>query len=273
MREPNRLLLAGDVHGNVSHLEYIFKVAQKESCDAIVQLGDFGFWPHTESGQRFLRRTKMLILSTGIPLWWLDGNHSNHAILNEMPIDPETGLRPMVDATYWRDRSFSIEPFAHLPRGFRWEWNDVKFCAFGGASSIDKPWRVRAEQATNKPQTLWWPQETITEADLLRFGAGDLSPVDIMLTHDVPWGVDCPTLRDQVPNLYPDSDRNRKALAAAVDMVQPALIVHGHMHEYYTATYEGDGWEGQVVGLHCDGHGAASHLTIDLDDWKARPKR
>ncbi len=51
---PRRVLVAGDIHGNVSWIRRLCDLAQQHDCDAILQLGDFGFWPHHPDGARFI---------------------------------------------------------------------------------------------------------------------------------------------------------------------------------------------------------------------------
>ena len=41
-----RILLAGDTHGNTTHVRYLIDVAVDQGCDRIFQLGDFGAWEH-----------------------------------------------------------------------------------------------------------------------------------------------------------------------------------------------------------------------------------
>ncbi len=50
--EPRRVLLAGDTHGNGRWVGHLCKLARRHGCEVILQLGDFGFWPHTTAGLR-----------------------------------------------------------------------------------------------------------------------------------------------------------------------------------------------------------------------------
>lgn len=236
-RQPRRLLLLGDVHGDIDWFEYACGEAIDLGCDRILQLGDFGFWPHKPWGATFLRAAQDALASHGIECWWIDGNHENHDWLDAQPHD---------------DGFWHAGPLVHCARGSRWEWSGVSFLACGGAYSIDKHRR--------RPHESWWAQETITEADIRRCGT---EMVDVLVTHDAPWGtpnvLGPGTAGDK--DSYPESAANRRAVAALCDAVEPRLLVHGHYHHRNTATYKGT----HVEGFGRDGD-SRSIGTLDLPD-------
>lgn len=267
-----KILLLGDTHGNKEAILYAFKQASEHKADGIVQLGDFGFWTHTAKGSEFIKVVDNLVRSSGRFFWWLDGNHENFNNLYEFyPIDEDTGLRPITVGSKNHkpyDKKYPVaHPFAHLPRGFIWEWDGVRFCAFGGAYSIDKYERLKWEAKAHSPGLYWWPQEKITEAELIRFEGSNPKPVDIFLSHDCPYGVDIPCLRAQVKDDFPESTHNRKMLAAAVDLVMPKTLLHGHYHEAYVGVYEGPRSDCDVFGLDCDGTGRLSWALLDCEEY------
>jgi Icc-related predicted phosphoesterase len=49
-----RVLFVGDVHGNTEFMAAAIERARIEGVDTIVQVGDFGYWPHTKLGTKFL---------------------------------------------------------------------------------------------------------------------------------------------------------------------------------------------------------------------------
>lgn len=270
-----KILLAGDIHGSIPHIRYLFDVANKEECDGLIALGDFGFWTHTKKGTDFLALCRRLIDASGIFLWWLDGNHESFDNLYELyPLDDE-GVRPMYPSHHWKgpkDRENFVwpvhNPFVHLPRGYVWEWNGVRFCSFGGAYSIDKDWRLQMEgrrSGIEGTRTLWWPQERITQGELIAFTQQSIDPrIDVFLSHDCPTGVDIPTLRTSPFGPFPESDANREALKVVVDHARPRVLIHGHYHDYYESTYEGPDFDTVVIGLDCDGTGKRSWRTLNL---------
>lgn len=133
--EPRRLLVAGDVHGDVAWFEGLCSRSAELGCDAVLQLGDFGYWPHVPDVLKFLRRVTSSAVRFDQTVYWIDGNHENHAALCTLPATAD-GFVELTDRC------------VYLPRGHRWTWNGVRFGALGGAFSID--WRER------RVGTSWW---------------------------------------------------------------------------------------------------------------------
>jgi hypothetical protein len=147
----------------------------------------------------------------------------------------------------------------------------VKFLSCGGAFSIDLPSRT--------PMISWWPQEEITEADVIRSTQG--GPVDIMITHDAP---NCPPklasmlqMSEQIwiraygsqrwyGELSPRSFKCRQAISAIMDEVAPKLLIHGHYHWRYEDEMNGT----RIVGLNCDRTGPESWMVLDTADFEGR---
>lgn len=51
-----RVLIVGDLHCNTAAASNAFEFAGAVGADVILQVGDFGFWPRTEPGRKFLRK-------------------------------------------------------------------------------------------------------------------------------------------------------------------------------------------------------------------------
>lgn len=238
--EPRRLLLAGDTHGNGRWCSVLSAIARRHQCDAVVQLGDFGFWPHQEWGRQFFKHVSELA-AAGPPWYWLDGNHENHDMLQAL-------LETRPDAS---SASSPVEIAAglhYLPRGCRWEWSGVRLGALGGAASIDADWRTEGVS--------WWRSEEPTVGDLLRLGDGQL---DVLLCHDSP--IVPPDLVDHVKDDHPPSRGVRQLLVQAVENTRPHLLIHGHWHHQYNGRYD----DTTVVGLASDQqHNDGSWLVLDL---------
>ncbi len=204
--EPERVLLAGDTHGNGPWVGTLCKLANQHGCDVILQLGDFGYWPHTAEGRRFLDQVDWHAERYGIScLYWIDGNHENHDMLAELEAD-EDGFVTI------RDRC------RYAPRGHRWRWGQVHFGALGGAFSMDHHYRIEGVS--------WWPSEILTDADVARLGE---TPLDVLLSHDAPEGAPIRNFelppRDELLCL-----QVRERILQAVEATQPKLVVHGHWH-------------------------------------------
>lgn len=234
----DKILLLGDVHGANGWLRLAIRAASALGITHILQLGDFGFWPHYPSGKEFLRKAQDLLMENDVELWWVDGNHENHDWLAEQPRDKDG---------FWR-----ADNIVHIGRGSRWEWGGRTFLGCGGAYSIDKMYR--------QPGESWWAGETISEADLMRCSG---PKVDVLVTHDAPWGapyvIGPETVGDK--DDYPESAANRKRVAALCDAVQPQLLVHGHYHHRNSTNYKTT----RVEGFGRDGD-ALSTGILDLSD-------
>jgi predicted phosphodiesterase len=236
--EIERVAFAGDWHMNTHWATRAITRAADQGARHIVHLGDFGY----TFEQHFLDELTRVLARTGSRLWFVDGNHESFPWLNQVAIDPDTGLRPLSPR------------IAHLPRGFRWQWAGVRFLAMGGAHSVDRMSRV--------PGRSWWREETITPREVNAAIAG--GPADVLVAHDCPAGVVIPGIDDRDgPSWIPPAELklsfdHRQRLDRLVRRVRPAAIWHGHYHVRHR-TVEDLGYGPVVVnGLDCDGS--------DLDD-------
>lgn len=237
MKDPTKILLAGDWHGNARWSVHAIEHARDKGADTIVQVGDFGYWIPGMSTTLFLRDVQVALEQADIQLYWIRGNHEYHPGIDEW--DEATGGQP------WSDRRYPN--ITHLPNGFRWTWWSQTWLALGGAHSVDRLMRTEGKS--------WWEAEHITDEQAAR--AMDGGEVDVMVTHDCPAGVDIPGIpsdpSEDTRNYWPMSEliasRNHRAkLARVVDAVKPKRLVHGHYHLWHQA------WRGDalVVGLDCD---------------------
>jgi hypothetical protein len=208
-----------------------------------VQLGDFGYWRgHGEPG-RYLRGLQRQLHRAGRWLLWIDGNHECHPDLRARYPWQETprasGVTPLTDRIF----------YAH--RGARWTWRGRQWGALGGAVSEDVNARI--------PGAEWWPEESITVAETERLLAGcprlgHLGPtLDILLTHDVPAGIQTVSRFVLAPQLACRVAAHRQLLAQVVAAVRPRLLVHGHLHlRHSTQLRLPDGSTVAVEGLASD---------------------
>jgi hypothetical protein len=206
----DRVLVAGDTHGDGGWWEVIVGAAVEACCPVVLQLGDFGFWPGTPGGDGYLDEVDRLAEVAGIEVWWIAGNHEHWGHLGELPAGPDG--RAQVRPHVW-----------HVPNGSRWSWAGVAFGALGGARSLDGFRR--------DPGRTWWPgTEEPSVADLEHLGG---RPLDVLVTHDVPdGGIDID--RHGVPWLPESLTRHtaptRHLLLAATERLRPRLVLHGHWH-------------------------------------------
>jgi hypothetical protein len=237
-------MLAGDWHGNAAWAVDAVEYAGILGFPVIVQLGDFGFWREDDSwGQRYLDKLSDALDNWDVQLFWLDGNHEDHERLQSIPLDPDTGLRPIA------------ERITHLPRGYRWTWHGETWMALGGAASVDRHMR--------KEGVSWWPGETLTDDDITR-AIADGEHVDIVVSHDAPDLVSVPGL--ERPSSWPDdairrSEAHHAMVGSVVDAVGATRLFHGHMHVRYHATRVSEsGLVTEVNGLDCDGTSRGANL-------------
>jgi predicted phosphodiesterase len=237
-------MLLGDTHGNTTFVvQNAIPAALEAGVEWIYQVGDFGYWEHTKEGEYFLNNVQEELVKAGLKLVFVAGNHDKTSIIARKYSRVE-GFYP-VRASIW---------FA--PNGTRWEFEGKSFLALGGAYSIDKDWRLEQEVmrarnlAVKSPmrgsysedyifrdclertaETLWFPEEEMTDEELDGYLA-ELKgqQVDVILAHDKPLAANPPIKLLAINECV----ANQRRLQKAVNILQPKLFVHGHLHVRYT---------------------------------------
>lgn len=229
-------------------VDTLFAAAHREEADRIFVVGDFGYWPRRKDGKFFLEELEKCAKAHDLMIYFLDGNHEDHWALRELLNKKD------IEGFY-----IVSDHIRYAPRGHRWNWFGVRFLALGGAYSIDRNWRVIGE-------SFFW-EEVLDDDDVKNAGTDE---VDIMLTHDIPAGIDMQTLmtiRGREFSIINESYRNTMRVREVVDKVNPLLLFHGHYHINYSQKLDND--LTTVVGLSCDGSGKDSYQVIDLSLWGA----
>ncbi len=231
MPEPDTLMVAGDWHGNASWAKLCFQHAYKSGVDAILHVGDFGFWVDSAWTDEYLQAVEQAAQEWEIPIYWLCGNHEDHSRRAEFN-DPDN--RPMT---------------IYLPRGHRWTWWGKRFMALGGAFSVDRFMRTKGVG--------WWPEEELSLAEVEYASRDDGTPVDVVVAHDCPTGVDIPGVgadfATQVRGNWPDhmlygASIHRDKVRDVYDATRPKLWINGHYHRRYEKFYQGT----RFLGLDMD---------------------
>lgn len=232
MVEPKVLAVAGDWHGNTQWALSAIEYASNHGADAIIQVGDFGFWTAGKHTEHYLARVEEMLQDCGVLLYWLDGNHEDHTRRAEFN-DPAE--RPLT---------------TYLPRGTRWEWWGKKWMAVGGAFSIDRYLR--------KEGVGWWPEELLTDEEV-ELACSPPHGLDVILTHDCPRGVNIPGIGpDSKPrggqDIWPadmlyGAQLHREKMRQIWDAHQPGLWIHGHYHVLHETWLRNT----KFIGLDCDG--------------------
>jgi Icc-related predicted phosphoesterase len=232
MPGPTRVMAAGDWHGNWPWTQIMLHWAAKRACDAVVHVGDFGYWPAWDEWTRsqtgpshYLTQVRALAKELGLVVYWVDGNHENHEAL--YPGQGDEVLR-------------------HLPRGHRWQWWGKTWMSVGGAVSVDKHMRT--------PGYDWFGRE-ILDWEQAEYCCRE-GKVDVIISHDCPAGVAIPGIdmesgvRFWPQQVLVESEAHRGILATICHEVEPRLLIHGHYHRSYTGKTP-DG-KTIVIGLDCD---------------------
>lgn len=242
-----KIAYAGDWHANTNWSVRAIEHAAANQADIILHLGDYGYDFHPG----FIQQVEEALVAADIELWFIDGNHEDFNWLYQQPLE-DFGRRKISDHVF------------HLPRGYRWTWNGVRFLAMGGAFSVDR--RMR------KLNKSWWQEETISlrEARL----AIDGGPADVMISHDCPSGVEIPGL-GSTSWMWPreaiaKSNEHQDLLRTVVDEVRPRQIWHGHYHRRYDAMANFGYGPVEVHGLDMDATALSDNVVlVDLPEWQS----
>ena len=255
---PRHIVVAGDWHSNeawaLSVIRRLPGLLAGESRRLILHLGDFGIWPDP-AGHAYLARVSAALAEVDAELWFIDGNHEDFPQLAQLA--REGGTTP--------DGREVIKPgLFHLPRGYRWTWHGRRWLACGGGVSLDRA--IRTEGAD------WWPEEEITDAEEAGVIAG--GHAEVLISHDCPSGVAhafgrVPSSWD--PGDLARNDAHRRRLQRVVDAVQPAYLMHGHLHRAYQRVTDFGYGPVQVTGLDADDRlRNFAVLNVETVMWKLR---
>jgi len=209
------VLLTGDVHGHIdiskfSHDRFPIGHSYMDKNDYVIILGDFGLlWDNSKEQKYWLKWLSSKPWTT----LFLDGNHENFNMINELPIISKFG--GMVGKV--NDSIF------HLRRGEIYLINNKKFFVFGGANSIDKENRIVGIS--------WWPEE-IPDFVEMKHGLDNLEKhgfcVDYILTHTCPQSI---FNKMSFKKIKDDIDSTRKFLEEVDKKTTFDKWFFGHFHD------------------------------------------
>lgn len=239
---PETIAMVGDWHAHLRPAQWAIGHGVEQGADVFVHAGDFA----AHMPDWYLIGVTAALKRVRRHLLFVAGNHDNHHILRALPINPRNGLQQVTEHIW------------HIPRGFRWDWDGVRFLGLGGAHSVDRTWRLR-------DGSMWQPEEAITREDADAVIAAGRA--DVMICHDCPTGVTIP-----YPNPAPDfppfeleeAHRHRQLLREVVEAVQPAFLWHGHYHVRYDQLAHLGYGPLVVYGLDRDRHGTDQHLKDNV---------
>ena len=169
------IYITGDIHGQIETMyQRKAKIGDKlTEKDKIIVCGDFGFvFSYEKRNGRYTDEWKLDELEEmfSCELLFVSGNHENFDRLYALPDEERYGgtVKKIRDRIYL------------LKRGEVYEIEGKSFFTFGGAYSVDRPFRT--ENYT------WWPQE-LPSPEEYRHAADNLqkhSHIDYIITHTGP---------------------------------------------------------------------------------------
>lgn len=243
----DRIIVAGDWHRamNADFPKRVVELAALEGITTILHLGDLGYLFGPRDEARFEMPLNAALKESDVTLYFVDGNHDNHALLQSLPLDSD-GFKTL-------DNNGRVR---YAPRGHRWTWGTRTFGAMGGAYSVNWP-------ALREGETLFRDLEEPTLSDLAKLGR---DPLDYLVAHDVPTTV---TMGFDKNNPWVDKElitRTRDILQCATENTQPKRIFSGHWHQrkdYLFTHNNGAVSEGHVINRE---HNEDNIVLLNLTD-------
>jgi predicted phosphodiesterase len=215
------IFVTGDIHNSDFHRFKKFKSEFKPTKDDVLLVaGDFGlpwYLPESMNHSSDLFYIKQLSEKPFMTCF-VDGNHENFDLLNALPQVEMFGNT----CGKLSDKIF------HLKRGNIYTIQGKKILALGGASSVDKAWRIIHEQT--KGQKVWWKQELWTfedEENCLKNLDAHEWKVDFVISHTCP-SVIIDKLVPKGTPLHPDP--TQKILEMVFADLQFGKWYFGHWH-------------------------------------------
>lgn len=164
------IIVTGDTHGEQGRFKYLATQGETEwtENDYLIVSGDFGYLFLNDSYENvFLNHLE----EKPYTICFVDGNHENHAALNEFPVEIWNGGK------IHRIRKNVI----HLMRGQIFEIDGKKILTFGGAYSRDRAQRTEGYS--------FWREEIPNESEFKEATENIKAhnfEVDYVITHTAP---------------------------------------------------------------------------------------
>lgn len=215
----------------------------------MIHVGDLGLdWPGPKRG-RFEARLNRLLVEKDMRLIVSGGNHDNWDTIMKLPVGAD-GL------AVWRSNILI------LPRGGRTVIEGLTVGGLGGAYSVDQRWRTEEKD--------WWSDEEPKQEEADKLVAG--GPVDVLVTHDVPWGVPMKGDFDLPREVEERANETRLLLRTVVDRLQPPLVFSGHWHQRRIAELMHAGSGKTTVHVLADENSRAGNaVLLRADTLKVEP--
>lgn len=166
MKEQDKIILVGDIHGEFGRLRYDVRRFYEDAY--IIQVGDFGMGFYKPNYyQTELKLLQQALEHANCKLFAIRGNHD----------DPEYFKQTNNPFDY--DRITLLQDYAEL------ELLHKKFLFAGGAVSIDRLWRIEKQaerKSMGRDSVLWWKDEPFNVEPV----ANVIGKYDVIVTHTRP---------------------------------------------------------------------------------------
>lgn len=223
-----RVLVLGDTHADWDATKRVLNRMLTDDIEAILQVGDFGYWPHMSDWHVELGR---FLDDREVTLHFADGNHEDHESLNALYegahrnsvfLDPDT------------------KRVQHHRRGSVYSFENTDVMFFGGAASVDRKMRT--------PGISWFSQELPTWQDFefaVKFA--EVWAPEFVVAHDTP-DFAPPQYDRHQQTLWPAEDIQtskhvRMIMAKLCEAVEPKVWFAGHHHKRMTEVKNGTTFE------------------------------
>jgi len=225
MKEKNKIILVGDIHGAFDSLKHEIK---KGISDAyIIQVGDFGVGFHKPNfyKDKFTWLNDVLE-NKNCHLYVIRGNHDDPSYFTET------------------NNPFGFNNITLLADYSELNLLGKSILLVGGAVSVDRRFRKEDKMGVKTSQAVWWSDEVFNLKLEDQFPYKDRQ-YDLVVTHTRP-GV-CGAFKgfdnvrywcDQDPDLINDLIEESEQLDYLYEKTKPKWHIYGHFHQSLTIIHE-----------------------------------
>lgn len=194
MQSARPIAVLGDWHGDLGWALTAARSAAREGARTALHVGDFGLdWPGPKRG-RYEAKLNKYLTDLALTIYVSVGDHDNIEYAAALPVE--------------NDGAAVVRSNIRVPpRGGRTVVEGLVIGALGGAFSVDYEHRTEGRD--------WWANEQPTPEEAKRLTDG--GPLDILITHDAPSGVQLKGDFDLRPELASKANITRDLLGEVVD--------------------------------------------------------
>lgn len=239
----SKILLAGDTHENINAINRIIKklALQGVEVNAVIQVGDFGFWAEGGEWKGFLKG----VFKFRKPTYVVHGNHDDPAC-----VEPMMGRTPQKN----------IHNFRMFYPGEILEICGLKVMGVGGAKTVDE-------------HKIFHPFDPQIYKDVLeRWWWAEEPRIDLLVTHEAPAGT------GMLGDIYMSQKYNLNILDVGEPLltelweyVRPAWQINGHHHKIHEYTSP-SGLKHLTLPCIEDGYGLLDTETMEIEIRREKTK-